>query len=211
MGTGVSVAKEASTVVLQNDNVESIINSILWGRNIYANTRKFVQYQMTCNFSTLTIVFIGAIFRGATIFSVVQLLWINMIMDILAAIALAAEKPKRNIINDDPIRQHDKIVTQPMWRQIIGINIYISFVMFIMFWFNEDIWGFSYNMTDGWMVGLKPSNKTKAFTMLFNMFIYMHLINLINCREVKPTRRNVFSEITKNWFFILTFLGIGIV
>ena len=109
---------------------------------------------MTCNFSTLTIVFIGAIFRGATIFSVVQLLWINMIMDILAAIALAAEKPKRNIINDDPIRQHDKIVTQPMWRQIIGINIYISFVMFIMFWFNEDIWGFSYNMTDGWMVGL---------------------------------------------------------
>ncbi len=166
---------------------------------------------MTCNFSTLTIVFIGAIFRGATIFSVVQLLWINMIMDILAAIALAAEKPKRNIINDDPIRQHDRIVTQPMWRQIIGINIYISFVMFIMFWFNEDIWGFSYNMTDGWMVGLKPSNKTKAFTMLFNMFIYMHLINLINCREVKPTRRNVFSEITKNWFFILTFLGIGIV
>ncbi len=104
MGTGVSVAKEASSVILQNDNVESIINSITWGRNIYGNTRKFIQYQLTFNFSTLVIVFIGAIFRGATIFSVVQLLWINMIMDTLAAIALSAEKPKKNAIRDDPIR-----------------------------------------------------------------------------------------------------------
>jgi magnesium-transporting ATPase (P-type) len=97
-----------------------------------------------------------------------------------------------------------------MWRQIIGMTIYISFVMFIMFWFNEDIWGFTYEMNDAWMDGLSPSNKTKAFTMLFNMFIYMHLFNLINCREVKPSRKNVFSEISNNFFFILAFTFIAV-
>lgn len=71
MGSGVQVAKESANVVLSNDNISSIVNSSLWGRNIYGNTRKFVQYQMTFNFSTLFIVFVGSIFKGATVFSVV--------------------------------------------------------------------------------------------------------------------------------------------
>ena len=103
MGSGVQVAKAAATVVLKDDNISSIINSTLWGRNIYGNSRKFVQYQMTFNFSTLFIVFVGAMFRGVMVFSVVQLLWLNMIMDTLAAIALAAEKPRLEAIKDMPI------------------------------------------------------------------------------------------------------------
>lgn len=182
MGSGVQVAKAAATVVLKDDNISSIVNSTLWGRNIYSNSRKFVQYQMTFNFSTLFIVFVGAMFRGVTVFSVVQLLWLNMIMDTLAAIALAAEKPRLEAIKDMPIKEEEQIITRPMWRQIIGTTLYSSVVMFLMFWFNEDIWGITYQMNDPWMDGVDPSNKTKAFTMLFNIFVYMHLFNMINCR-----------------------------
>lgn len=165
---------------------------------------------MTFNFSTLFIVFIGAIFRGAVVFSVVQLLWLNMIMDTLAAIALAAEKPRLEAIKDLPIQQHESIITKAMWRQIIGTTLYTSVVMFLMFWFNEDIWGITYNMTDAWMDGVDPSNKTRAFTMLFNIFVYMHLFNLINCREIKPTRRNVFKGLTNNIYFIVIFFSIAL-
>jgi Ca2+-transporting ATPase len=105
-----------------------------------------------------------------------------MAMDTLAAIALAAEKPRLEAIKDMPIKEEEQIITRPMWRQIIGTTLYSSVVMFLMFWFNEDIWGITYQMNDPWMDGVDPSNKTKAFTMLFNIFVYMHLFNMINCR-----------------------------
>ncbi len=211
MGSGVQVAKESANVVLKEDNISSIVNSTLWGRNIYGNTRKFVQYQMTFNFSTLFIVFVGSIFKGASVFSVVQLLWLNMIMDTLAAIALAAEQPRLEAIKDFPIKQGEAIVTKAMWRQIIGTTLYSSLIMFLMFWFNEDIWGITYNMSDPWMDGADPSKKTEAFTMLFNIFVYMHLFNLINCRQIKPTRRNVLKGLTTNIYFIVIFISIVII
>lgn len=165
---------------------------------------------MTFNFSTLFIVFVGAMFKGAIVFSVVQLLWLNMIMDTLAAIALAAEKPRLEAIKDLPVKEEEPIITKAMWRQIVGMTLYSSFVMFLMFWFNEDIWGITYNMSDPWMDGVDPSLKTKAFTMLFNIFVYMHLFNMINCRQIKPTRRNVFKGLTNNLYFIFVFFFIAL-
>lgn len=177
---------------------------------------------MTFNFSTLFIVFVGAIFRGATVFSVVQLLWLNMIMDTLAALALAAEKPKQEAIKDKPVEKKDSIITTDMWRQILGITLYSSLVMFIMFWFNEDIWGFNYTMSDPDtsnldsqaakdLIALNQDNKKRAFTMLFNIFVYIHLFNMINCREIKPTRRNVFKGMTSNYYFIGIFFAIVVI
>lgn len=162
---------------------------------------------MTFNFSTLFIVFVGAIFRGVAVFSVVQLLWLNMIMDTLAAIALAAEKPRLDAIKDLPINENEAIITKAMWRQIIGTTIYSSLVMFIMFWFNEDIWDIPYSMNENWS---KTSGKTKVFTMLFNIFVYIHLFNLINCREIKPKRRNVIKGLENNLYFIIIFFSIAI-
>lgn len=134
-----------------------------------------------------------------------------MIMDTLAAIALAAEQPRLEAIKDFPIKQGEPIVTKAMWRQIIGTTLYSSLIMFLMFWFNDDIWGITYNMSDPWMDGADPSNKTKVFTMLFNIFVYMHLFNLINCRQIKPTRRNVLKGLTKNIYFIVIFISILII
>ena len=210
MGSGCPAAKKASKMILVDDNILSILNAVLWGRNIYSNVRKFLQYQLTFNITTVLIVFMGAIFRGATIFSAIQLLWMNIIMDTLAAIALAAERPHPRAIKEKPFREGlDNIITYDMQRMIAGMTIYISSIMFIMFWFNEDIWGFTYTMSDP--LYDKDGNSTykcKAFTMLFNLFIWLHIFNLFACRDINWKRYNPFLGLTHNFFFIAVFFAI---
>lgn len=89
-----------------------------------------------------------------------------------------------------------------MWKQITGMTIFISTVMFIMFWFNEDMWvGFSYRMEDDMFKDGEPTAKCRAFTMLFNIFICLHIFNLVNCREINETRLNPLTHLYKNWIF----------
>ena len=108
----------------------------------------------------------------------------NMIMDTLAAIALAAERPMPESIKEKPVSENDDLISVTMWKNITGMIIYISSVMFIMFWFNEDFWGFTYGMEEDMFSRGEPTNKCRAFTMLFNIFIWMHIFNLINCRDI---------------------------
>ena len=119
----------------------------------------------------------------------------NLIMDTLAAIALAAERPRPEAIKEKPVKDNDDIITVAMWKNITGMTIYISAVMFIMFWFNEDFWGFTYGMEDDLFSGGEPTNKCYAFTMLFNIFIWMHIFNFINCRDVRDKNFNPFQAI----------------
>lgn len=93
MGSGCEMAKEASDLILMDDNFGSTMNAVMWGRNIFNNIRKFLVFQVTVNISCLAIIVVGAIIFGESPFSVIQLLWINMIMDTLAALALATEPP----------------------------------------------------------------------------------------------------------------------
>lgn len=97
--TGCQVAKESSDIVLLDDNFKSVFRACQWGRNIYDNVRKFIQFQMTVNVSALAIILIGVITLGSSPFQVVQLLWMNMVMDTLAAIALATEPPHPSELN----------------------------------------------------------------------------------------------------------------
>lgn len=116
MGSGVSAAKNASNMILAEDNLMSIINAVLWGRNIYSNVRKFIQFQITVNFTALILLFLIALMTGQAAFTVVQLLWINMIMDMFAALALAAEKPQKSVIKNPPVKDTEAIITKAMWR-----------------------------------------------------------------------------------------------
>ena len=208
MGSGVPAAKSAAKMILINDDVSSMINAVLWGRNIYCNVRRFLQFQIIFNVTTVLIVFIGAIFRGATLFSVIHLLWMNMIMDTLAAIALAAERPEPEAIKEKPVTKDDNLITPYMWKQITGMTIYISTVMFIMFWFNEDFWGFTYRMEDDMFNKGEPTLKCYAFTMLFNLFIWLHIFNLLACRDIDETKFRPFRSLYKNWLFLAVLISI---
>lgn len=107
-----------------DDNFKSVFRACQWGRNIYDNIRKFITFQMTVNISAMFIVFIGGATLGESPFNVIQLLWINMIMDTLAAVALATEPPHPSELKQQRIRKTDRVILPGMWRNIIGQSTY---------------------------------------------------------------------------------------
>ena len=128
-------------------------------------------------------------------------------MDTLAAIALAAERPRPESIKEKPVSENDDLISISMWKNITGMIIYISSVMFVMFWFNEDFWGLTYGMEEDMFSSGEPTNKCRAFTMLFNIFIWMHIFNLINCRDISEKKFNPFRSIFSNKLFIFVLAG----
>lgn len=118
--TGTEVAKEASDIILLDDNFASIITAIRWGRNIYTNVRKFLQFQLTVNVVAMFIVFLGAVVVSDAPLTSVQMLWVNLIMDTGGALALATEPPSPDILNNPPYKRTERIVTAVMWRNIMG-------------------------------------------------------------------------------------------
>jgi P-type Ca2+ transporter type 2C len=208
MGSGCSVAKDAADMVITSDNFEGTMMAVMWGRNIYANVRKFIQFQVTCNLSVLAIVFLGVALKGTPPLSVVQLLWLNLVMDTFAAIALGSERPHPSIIKSPPVKENESILTPIMWRQIYGMSIWIATCMFILYFFIDDMWGFEYNNSDHFFVEGTPTIKCKVYTMLFNTFMFMTIFNEINCRKVGATEYNVFHNIIANWYFIVIVGGI---
>ena len=121
---GTDVCKNASSIVLTEDDFCSVIIAIKYGRNIYDNVRKFLQFQLTVNVAAMFIVFAGAILLADEALTPVQMLWVNLIMDTLAALALATEPPGDELLDRKPHSRNDKIINEVMWRNIIGHAIY---------------------------------------------------------------------------------------
>lgn len=116
MGSGVSIAKDSSDMILVEDNFEATMMAVMWGRNIYQNVRRFIQFQVTVNLSTLLFVLLGCATKGQSPLSVVQLLWVNLIMDTFAAIALGSERPHPSIILSGPVSERDPLITHSMLK-----------------------------------------------------------------------------------------------
>lgn len=115
---GCAVARDASQIILTDDNFVSLFNSIKWGRNMMDNCRKFIQFQMTVNMSCLFIVILGSATLGRPPFSIIQLLWINLVMDVLAALALATEAPHPTELKANNVDESAPIILPVMWRSI---------------------------------------------------------------------------------------------
>lgn len=138
MGSGCSAAKQASSMILANDDFESAIRAIMWGRNIYHNVGRFLQFQVTVNLSVLLVVVFGILFFNESPLSAVQLLWINLIMDTFAAIALSTEPPMEKILKYPPTSKV-QIMTSAIWRQILGVTLWNFLVIVILFIFGTYI------------------------------------------------------------------------
>lgn len=116
MGSGCSLAKQSANMVLIEDNFVSLAKSIMWGRNIYTNIKRFLQFQITCNLSCLIIVLIGYIYLFESPLNAIQLLWINMIMDTMAALALATTPPFTTIMKQGPTKRNTEVIGSVVWR-----------------------------------------------------------------------------------------------
>jgi magnesium-transporting ATPase (P-type) len=120
----ISLTFSASDIILLDDNFTSIVKAVEWGRNVFDSIRKFVQFQVTVNIVAVVIAFVGAVFSGESPLKPVQMLWVNLIMDTMAALALATEPPTPDLLDRQPYGRHEKIITPSMWRNIIGQAVF---------------------------------------------------------------------------------------
>lgn len=186
---GTEVAKESADVIVLDDNFTTIINVARWGRAVYINIQKFVQFQLTVNIVALVINFVSACITGSAPLTAVQLLWVNMIMDTLGALALATEPPNDEMMKRPPVGRGESFITNVMWRNIIGQSIYQLIVLGVLMFGGETF------------LNIKGADsKTVINTLIFNSFVFCQVFNEVNSREMEKI--NVFRGLLSNWVFI---------
>lgn len=196
---GTQLAQEASDIVLLDDNFASIVTAILWGRNIYDCISKFIQFQLTVNVVALILSFIGAAITETSPLTAVQMLWVNLIMDTFAALALATEPPHDSLLDRKPNKTSDSLITPDMMKNIIGQSIYQSIWLLIILFAGNEIFGVpsGFETKEDW----SDANGVH-FTIFFNAFVFMQVFNEINCRKLKASELNVFKGFFNNWIFL---------
>lgn len=190
MGSGSEVAKEASDIVILDDNIKSICNAILYGRTIFKSIRKFIIFQLTMNFCALALSVVGPFIGVSSPVTVMQMLWINMIMDTLAGLAFSYEAPMKRYMKEKPIKKSEPILNKYMYITIIYIAL-ISTVILILFLKLDLVHLF---------IRCDYNHEMTAF---FSLFIFISIFNAFNART---TRLNIFSNILKNRVFIIIFV-----
>jgi len=198
---GTEVAKSAADIILMDDNFSSIEKAVLWGRNVYDSIRKFVQFQLTVNVVAVVVAFVGAVIDGETPLKAVQLLWVNLIMDTFAALALATEPPRIELFNRPPHGRNSPLITYKMWRLIAGQAI---FQLAVLFWILKGGKHLDFLDFEG------HHGDDRKITVIFNTFVFMQLFNEINCRRLED-EKNVFQNFFANWIFIAVIIGTAIV
>lgn len=206
--SGCEVAKEASDILILDDNFNSVFKATKWGRNILDSIRKFIQFQLVVNVVCLIFVFLAGATLGNPPFSVIQLLWINMIMDTLAAISLATEPPHPVTMKLEKQKKTDKIILPVMWRNILGQVAYQLLILIVMLYSVPWWFGKGYNLVDNENISFFGSNpddvfKQEHYTMLFHTFVLMNLFNQLNSRKLGWRDFNIFDQFFNNFYFLL--------
>jgi len=195
---GTQVAQAASDIVIQNDDFASIVKAISWGRNVYDAISKFLVFQLTVNVVAVLIVFICAVITGATPLGALQLLWVNMIMDTLASLALATEPPRPELMKREPYKRDCSVVSKPMLLMMCGHTFYQMAVMFFTCFYAHILFDIEYGLQVAHGCGDAPG--LRHMTITFNVFVWMQLFNEVNARRIAG-ERNVFDGLLQNPFF----------
>ncbi|KAI9387952.1 hypothetical protein POPTR_010G250800v4 [Populus trichocarpa] len=189
---GTEVAKESSDIVILDDNFASVVKVVRWGRSVYANIQKFIQFQLTVNVGALVINVVAAVSSGDVPLNTVQLLWVNLIMDTLGALALATEPPTDHLMHRTPVGRREPLITNIMWRNLLVQALYQVAVLLVL------------NFRGLSILNLNQDDRKHATivknTMIFNAFVLCQVFNEFNAR--KPDQINVFKGVTKNRLFM---------
>ncbi|KAL4507213.1 hypothetical protein ABPG72_002006 [Tetrahymena utriculariae] len=196
--SGTEVAKEAAGIILIDDNFSSIITAIKWGRNIFDCIRKFLQFQLTINVVALFMAFLGGLVFRESPFNTIQILWVNLMQDTMAALALATESPNDELLQRKPLKRSDAIVTPIMWKGIILQSIYQIVVLCIILFKGPTL----FEVENGIQNKDWTEENGVHLTMFFNIFVFLSVFNEINCRKLKPSEINVFEGFFKNPLFL---------
>ncbi|OKL58574.1 hypothetical protein UA08_06275 [Talaromyces atroroseus] len=190
--SGTEVAREASSIVLLDDNFASIVKAIMWGRAVNDAVRKFLQFQITITITSVGLTFVSAVANGneQSVLTAVQLMWINLFQDTMAALALATDPPSARILDRKPMPQSASLITTPMWKMIIGQSIYQMAVTLVLYFAGSSI--FHYRTAH---------EKAQLETAIFNTYVWLQIFNMYNNRQLENTV-NVAEGVLQNWLFI---------
>uniref|UniRef100_M8B293 Calcium-transporting ATPase n=1 Tax=Aegilops tauschii TaxID=37682 RepID=M8B293_AEGTA len=189
---GTEVAKESSDIIILDDNFATLVRVVRWGRSVYANIQKFIQFQLTVNVAALIINVVSAVSSGDVPLNAVQLLWVNLIMDTLGALALATEPPNNHLMQRPPVGRREPLITNIMWRNLLIMAFYqVAILLTLTF----------KGLT---LLRLEHDNPAHAEilknTFIFNTFVLCQVFSEFNAR--KPDELNIFKGIAGNKLFI---------
>ncbi|KAF9080100.1 Calcium-transporting ATPase 10, plasma membrane-type [Mortierella sp. AD031] len=207
---GTEVAKEASAIVLMDDNFSSILKALMWGRAVNDSVRKFLQFQLTVNITAVVLSFISAVASedNQSVLSAVQLLWVNLIMDTLAALALATEPPSPDVLNRHPTSRTAPLINFNMWKMIIGQAIFQIVLNLSLLHYGAQLFHLQSTDKHG-NVYVSPHNLKVLRTMIFNTFVFLQVFNELNCRRIDDSL-NILKNLHNNKIFILVqFIVVG--
>lgn len=209
---GTDVAREASDIILMTDNFSAIVQAIKWGRCVLVSIKKFIQFQLTVNVTAVVLTFVSAVAsaEGKSVLTAVQLLWVNLIMDTLAALALATDKPDENILKSKPNGTKTPLISCAMWKMIMGqlvVQLIVTFVLHFAgakIFYNRPVTGHEQTMLDA---------------MTFNTFVWLQITCMFVSRKLdegdgistvkgRLTARNLnfFEDIFRNYYFLVIML-----
>mgnify|MGYP001051545241 FL=1 len=185
MGTGTSVAKEASDITLLDDSFRSIGTAVMWGRSLYKNIQRFIAFQLTINLIAMFIVLAGSFMGDVIPLTVTQMLWVNLIMDTFAALALASIPPSADVMKEQPRKQSDFIINRGMYHKIFGTGIaFILILLGLYYW-----------------LGLDGDMSVRDLTIFFTVFVLLQFWNLFNAR-VFGTTHSALGHLAKSYVLV---------
>lgn len=209
MGDGTSVAKEASDITIVDNSFSSIGRAVMWGRSLYQNIQRFILFQMTVNVAACLIVLCGAFMGMQSPLTVTQMLWVNLIMDTFAAMALASLPPSSSVMKDKLRSRTAFIINKPMWRSIIGVGgIFFVILLGILYYFERT------DVTSLTEIGSLPvmdfHNLTPyELSLFFTIFVFLQFWNMFNARAFATGRSAFHFKNCKGFISIALFILIG--
>ena len=210
MGDGTAVAKESSDMTIQDNSFSTISNAVMWGRSLYKNIQRFIMFQMTINVAACLIVLIGAFIGTESPLTVTQMLWVNLIMDTFAAIALASLPPQQAVMNDKPRKVTDFIISKPMSWNIFGVGGLFTVILLgilVIMQHSEiasmtDLFSFSFGEYNGL--------STYELSLFFTLFVMLQFWNMFNAKAFM-TGKSAFHNLDscKGFMMIAAVIFIG--
>ncbi len=230
--TGTDVAKHAADIILLDDNFASIVKACMWGRNIYDNIRRFLQFQLSVNIVALATAFIGSCILRESPLQPIQLLWVNLIMDSLGSLAEATEAPTEKLLDRPPQSRDDYIISHTMVKHLCIMGTYQTIVIFVLIFLGEYFLPEDSNFhpnTDGNYVypgraytwsgkdlyrvfteGDDDPGASRHYTIVFNAFVFMQIFNMVCARKIND-EFNIFEGIHHNPIFLIILAIIAVV
>ncbi len=214
MGDGTSVAKEASDITIVDNSFSSIGRAVMWGRSLFQNIQRFILFQMTVNVAACLIVLAGAFMGTESPLTVTQMLWVNLIMDTFAAMALASLPPSHSVMREKPRSREAFIINRPMWKSIVGVGgIFFVLLLGLLYIFEHysvasmtELFSF---LPQGVVDAAHPSLTPRELSMFFTIFVFLQFWNMFNARAFATGKSAFHFKGCSGFMYIALIIMLG--